>query len=338
VTLPIVQYNNAGRYYSQFNVQNAGSAQAAVTCYFYKEGSTTASTSVNLTIEAGAAKTVDPQTLTWFQNNVDTASGAKWVGSVIISSTNGVPVAAVAELLDTAGASGTGLYAYSGFTDEGADTLYLPTIMDNNGNYWTAVNVQNVGSETTDITIDYIPEAGYAAKTSQTIANVASGGVAVFLQAASGAKWVGAATVSSSNGANLQAIVNELNTVSGEGSSYSGFTVAAAGDTIYAPLIMQANGGYWTSINVMNLSGSSQVVTVDYSPSSGYAAKTSENKTVANNAAGVFLNSGTTKWVGSAIIHVPDGGKLIAIVNELNTSKAEPAETFLTYNTFGGSN
>ena len=48
VTLPIVQYNNAGRYYSQFNVQNAGSAQAAVTCYFYKEGSTTASTSVKI--------------------------------------------------------------------------------------------------------------------------------------------------------------------------------------------------------------------------------------------------------------------------------------------------
>jgi hypothetical protein len=202
-----------------------------------------------------------------------------------------------------------------------------------NNNYWTAANVQNLGPGAADITIEYIPEAGYPAKASETIENVAEGGVAVFLNDDS-TKWVGAAKVSAAGSQKLQAIVNELNTVAGEGSSYAGFALDDAAEAAYAPLIMEANGGYWTSINVMNLSGSEQTITVDYSPSSGYAAKTSETKTVANNAVGVFLNNGTTKWVGSATISVPSGGKLIAIVNELNTTKTEPAETFLTYNTF----
>lgn len=332
VSLPIVQFNNAGRYYSQFNVQNAGSTQATAIVYFYREGETSATTTVNLTIDPGAAKTVDPQTLPWF-----IANPGKWVGSVVISSTNGVPLAAVAELLDSSpmSTSNTGLYAYSGFTSGGATELYLPTIMDANGGYWTAVNVQNAGPDVTNITIEYYPESGYPAKASQTINNVAVGGTAVFLQNMTGTKWVGAAKVSSSNSSKLYAVVNELNTVVGEGSSYSGFELSGATNKIYAPLVMDANGGYWTSINVMNLSGSSQTVTVDYFPSAGYAAKASATKTVGNNAAGVFLQNPTgTKWVGSAIISVPAGGKIVAIVNELNTAKAEPAETFLTYNAF----
>jgi len=334
VGLPIVQYNNAGRYFTQFNVQNAGNAQATATCYFYKEGQAAPSTTYNLTIEPGAAKTVDLQQLPWFQSNVNIGAGEKWVGSVVITSTNGIPIAAVSELLDSSGANGTGLYAYSGFTGEGASTLYLPTIMDANNGYWTAVNVQNQGPGTTNITISYIPESGYPAKAPQTISNVAAMGIAVFLQSASGTRWVGAATVSSSGGQKLHAVVNELNTAVGEGSSYAGFTLSQATAKIYAPLIMQANGGYWTSINIMNLSGSAQTVAVNYYPSTGYGAKASESRSVGNNSVWVVLQSGTTKWVGSAIITVPAGGKIIAIVNELNTSKTEPAETMLTYNAF----
>jgi hypothetical protein len=331
VSLPIVQYRNAGRYFSQFNVQNAGSSQALATCSFYEEGETTADTTVNLTIEAGAAQTVDPQQLTWFQNNVPSPSS--WVGSVVCNSTNSIPIAAVSELLDSSGASGTGLYVYSGFTGAGADELYLPTVMFNNNNFWTAANVQNLGPGSADITIEYIPESGYPAKSSETVTGVAEGSTAVFLQSPTGDTWVGAAKVSSAGGQALHAVVNVLNTVSGEGSSYAGFTLAEATNKIYAPLIMQANSGYWTSINVMNLSGSTQTVTVDYYPSSGYGSKAQETLSVGNNSVGVFLQSGTTKWVGSAVISVPSG-QLIAIVNELNTSKAEPAETMLTYNAF----
>jgi hypothetical protein len=332
VSLPIVQYRNAGRYFSQFNVQNAGTSQATATCSFYREGQASASTSVDLTIEVGAAQTVDPQTLAWFQTNVPAPN--KWVGSVVCESTNGVAIVAVSELLDTSGPSGTGLYVYSGFTGSGADQLYLSTIMENNANYWTGVNVQNLGPGTADITMEFIPEAGYPAKSPQTITGVGEGATAVFLQGATGAKWVGAAQVSSSGGQNLHAVVNILNTAVGEGSSYAGLPLAMATDTIYAPLIMQANGGYWTSINVMNLSGSQQTVTVDYYPSPGYGAKPQETRSVTDNSVGVFLQGGTTKWVGSAVISVPSGGKIIAIVNELNTSKAEPAESMLTYNAF----
>ena len=322
MNLPLIMRGNAG-FNTWFNVQNTGTSSTNVTVT-YQPGGTTETAS----IPAGAAATFDQET--------NAALGTTFVGSASVASDSQAIVATV----EQAGTESIKtLLGYNGFTG-GSTTVVAPLVMANNGGFFTGIQVQNVGDSTANVTVTYSANttSGMGTPTPES-ASVAPGESATFLQ--SGGQWtntyVGSATITNAEGQELVAIVNQLK-IGGLsfGTAYEGFDPSSATSDASAPLVMANNSGYFTGIQVQNVSGADPcTVTVDFGPNTaGSFSPVDESASIAAGASYTFLQSGgqwgSNKYVGSASIS-GSGCSIVAIVNELNLSLNDQ---FYTYNGF----
>lgn len=309
VQLPLLMKGNSG-FDTWFNVQNTGSATASVSVT-YSDG-TTASAS----IPAGAAATFDQSTETHSET----------VFSAVVTSDQPVVAAAIQENAST-------LFAYSGFS-AGSTNPVMPLINANNAGFQTGIQIQNVGTASTDVTVSYTPSSdGVACTETQTIAAGKSATFALYAFAgatqpgmtttcAGGDKFIGAATVTTNSASQpLAAIVNQLGATQGE--SYNGFDPSTAGSTLVMPLLMDRNGGYFTGFNLMNV-GTSAQVDCTFTDSTYTFSKTIDANKVETSLQNGQIADG---YVGSAVCTAASGGKLLAVVNELGAS----ADQFLVY-------
>ena len=215
VNLPLVMRNHSG-WNTVISVQNAGAADAHVTLAFQPSpGFPGSPDTINDTIPPGAAHRYD--------QSGQTNLGDEFVGSVVISSDQ--PVVAEVNEIETGGSR---LMSYTGFVGPGSATVNIPLVMSQNNGWWTGVQVQNLGTVPTDITITFHPAPGVTwTPAPETVTNVAPGASANFLQ--SGGQWtqvfVGSAVVTNSAGQPIAAIVNEItkSPVGEESMSYNGF-------------------------------------------------------------------------------------------------------------------
>lgn len=325
MNLPLIMRGNAG-FNTWFNVQNTGTSSTNVTVTYYPGSAGNSGVTETASIPAGAAATFDQET--------NSALGTLFVGSAVVTSDSQAIVATVEQ-------AGTGdiktLLGYNGFT-AGSPTVVAPLVMANNAGFFTGIQVQNVGATTANVTVTYGPNtAGAFAPTAES-ASIAAGASYTFLQ--SGGQWtdtyVGSATITNAEGQDLVAIVNQLliGTLS-FGTAYEGFDPDSATSNLSAPLVMANNAGYFTGIQVMNVSGADPCdVTVTYGPNTaGAFTPTSESASIAVGASYTFLQSGgqwTDTYVGSATV-TGSGCNIVAIVNELNLSLNDQ---FFTYNGF----
>lgn len=331
VSLPLVMRNNSG-YNTWFRVQNAGSSDATVTVNYYPvPGQGNAATEGPVTIKPGAAATFDQAT--------NTDLGAKFVGSAVVTSDEPV----VASLMQV-GTTYKNMMGYNGFIG-GSTQAELPLIMANNSGYYTGIQVQNAGTVSTTVTVDYAANTAGSWNPTDDAASLNPGESATFLQA--GGQWgtnkyIGAASVTSSPAEELVAIVNQVKmTGVALGTAYEGFDPAGATPSISAPLIMGNNSGYYTGFQVQNVSGAAVTVDVTYGPNSvGTFSPAPEQKTnLQPGESWTFIQSTgqwgsygdvAKKYVGSATIAA--GGNIVAIVNEVNPTAA--GDQFMTYNGF----
>ena len=147
ISLPLIMSNNSG-YWTGFQVQNVGTAATNITInYGANIAGTFAPTSETATLQPNESKT--------FLQNTGQWATPKYVGSATITTT-GQPVVAIVNQVNTVGtALGT---AYDGFDPAGAtDKVSAPLIMANNSGYYTGVQVMNVGSSSTNVTVTYGP-------------------------------------------------------------------------------------------------------------------------------------------------------------------------------------
>jgi len=322
MNLPLIMRVNAG-FNTWFNVQNTGTSSTGVTVTYNPGGTTETAT-----IPAGAAATFDQET--------NTALGGTFVGSASVTSDSQNIVATVEQV-------GTGsiktLLGYNGFTG-GSTTVVAPLIMANNGGFFTGIQVQNVGGSTANVTVTYSANTTSGMGTpAPDSASIAPGESATFLQ--TGGQWtdkyVGSATITNPEAQELVAIVNQLliGTLS-FGTAYEGFDPTSATSDASAPLVMANNGGYFTGIQVQNVSGADPCnVTVTFGPNTGGTfTPTSEPASIPVGASNTFLQTGgqwgSNKYVGSASIS-GSGCSIVAIVNELNLAENDK---FFTYNGF----
>jgi len=352
--LPLVMCNNSG-FNTFFNVQNAGTADANITINYIPAGAGVSGQSEIATIKVGAAKTFDQQIGSSTKNCTQLADGTgKFVGGAQITSNQPV-VATVMQLNSTTFRI---LMGYNGFA-AGSGTVELPLIMANNNGFYTGVQVQNTGTASTNVTLDYSPNnvSGGNNPTDETF-TLAAGASKTILQAGAPpgngsvnnwgtvGKYVGAATVTNNNGQPMVAIVNQVYNGSPGfgpvGTAYEGFNPATATANISTPLIMSNNSGFYTGVQVQNVGAANcPSVTIDYGPNTGGAgnpvnevfslnAKASwtviqSGAPPGNNSANNWTTIG--KYVGSAEISAP-GCTIIAIVNEIRVSTGD---WFMTY-------
>lgn len=316
VRVPLLMKANSS-YNTWFNVQNAGSAATTVSVT-YSDSVTASCTN----LAPGAACTLDQST---------EAHAAGWVGSAIV--TAGEPI--VVTVMEV---GPTTLFAYGGFTS-GSTDVAMPLINANNSGYVTGVQIMNLGSSSTNVTISYTPSsAGTACSETKTIA---AGKSATFaLQAfattvsgencANGVKFVGSASISA-NSANqdLVAIVNQLNTGANKGAAYEGFDPTGATNSVVMPLIMDRNSNYFTGFSLLNVGSAQTTVNCTFTGSTH-----TESDTLDPGEAMTVLQNGViaSGYVGSATCTAGSGGQIVAIVNELNT--VVTGDAFLVYDAF----
>lgn len=314
VNLPMVMRNNAG-YDTIINIQNAGSVNTDVTVAYYPlpgQGNSGV-TDIALALEPGRAVT--------FNQADKTALGSRFLGSAQITSTGAPVVATVRQANATTLKS---LLIYGGFTGSGSTTINLPLIVSANSGSSSGVQVQNVGTSATDITLTFGPNLlGSFTPVPETAYSVGAGESANFLQLVGSGQWqgeryVGSATVDCGSQPCV-ALVNQLGPIWAEkamSSSYEGFDPASATTKVITPLIMSANSNYHTGLQVQNVGSGPTDITVTYTSNVvGDWTPTSETESgVQPGASANFLQiAGYGQWTGTRYI----GGAVI-------TSSAEP--------------
>jgi len=313
VNVPLVMRGNSG-WNTAISVQNTGFVTATVELAFQPSPDFPGySDTITTTIPPGAARLYDQR--------MQPDLGPTFVGSAVVTSDQ--PVAAVVNETD-----GSILMSYTGFVSAGSTKVHMPLVMSQNNNWWTGLQVQNLGSFATDITIEFHPDPAQSeiTPTLETVGNVAPGASANFLQ--TGGQWtgrfVGSAVVTNSEDQPIVAIVNELNQVDGEGMSYRGFTRGA--NKICAPLVMYDNNGWYTGLQVQNISTST--ATIDLKVDGIWRAR-------------VYVAPGSSytwypmPWakVGAATVESLSGQLLVGIVNEI-TRPYKDGENSMSYECF----
>jgi len=325
INLPLIMRANSG-FNTWFNVQNAGTSPATVSVSFKAGSSGSDWTHPDVTIEAGAAYTFDQATMT----NL----GTKFVGSATVTSNQPV-VATVVEVGPNT------LYAYDGFA-AGDSNFIGPLFQYNNAGFSSSVQVQNVGSQSTSVTLQYTPSfAGVACEETQTVAAGAAGTFGLFAFAQAGndcyAKngsnaFVGSVTVKTNTASqDLVAIVNQHNFATGKASAYSAFLPNEAKQCTSLPLIMDRNSNYWTGISIINF-GAATDVTIDYSD---FGTASDKVIPLGSGESAIVLNNGAIQpgYVGSASVCGDNAAdQILVIVNEQNL--AASGDQLFTYNGF----
>jgi len=311
VSLPLLMKGNSG-FDTWFNVQNVGSAPANVTVT-YSDG-----TSQSATIPVNSSKTF----------NQATESHSAKVFSAVVTSTNGQPIVAAA-----IEESNTVMFAYSGF-GSGSTNPVMPLINANNSGYITGVQIQNIGTVSTTVTVSYTPSAaGTACQETQTIAPNASATFALYAFAngansncTPGQRFIGSAQVTG-NSANqpLVVVVNQL-LPGRNGEAYGGFDPTKATSRVVMPLIMDRNSGYFTGFNVMNVGSTATTVTCTFT---GTSYTVSANLQPGQALTDIQNGKIASGYVGSGSCVASGGGKIVGVVNELGPSST--ADQLLVY-------
>jgi len=229
-------------YTTEISVQNAGSTDVDVTIN-YAGGYTDSVTGLT------------PGQVHRFDNSVTPSMPNGYIGSATISATGGEIVA----IVNQNNVAAIQQQTYEGFAvaDSGTE-LYAPVLMRGFYGFNTSVQVQNIGSGSTNVTILY----SNGATDTQTLA---AGAGHLFTQGnetALPASWIGSAVISSTV-ENVVAVVNQQSTASGKAASYNAF--ASASTSYVGPNVMKGFYGFNTSVQVQNVGATATTCVASFS-------------------------------------------------------------------------
>jgi hypothetical protein len=237
----------------------------------------------------------------------------------------------------------TMLFGYNGFTTSYQNPV-LPLVQANNFGYTTGVQIQNTGTNSTQVTVTYTPsQMGTACTETKTIAGGASETFALHAWSTSdpapaqntcvnGQAFVGSARVTGNTASQgLVAIINQHNFATNKGAAYGSFNPDAGSAEVVLPLIMDRNFNYFTGFNIMNAGTNPATVSCTFTNTSVTVPATVLDPGEALTH--VQLNQIANGYVGSAkCTATGTSPKIIGVVNEL--LNVGSSDTFLVYEGF----
>jgi hypothetical protein len=258
VYLPLLMDTNYG-FNTYFSVQNTSGSTVSVSID-YSDGLVVPDITG---LEPGAAVIID--------NQAESHSAKKF--SAILTATGGEIAVAVVEWAD--GQYGEQLFAFNGFAaNQGSTNPVIPMVNQNNYGYWTAIPIQNLGDQETEVTLTYTPtKAGSACSETLTIPADEQAEFGAYAHVFGpqtpgttctlGETFVGAAVVTdNSTGQPLIGLMNQSTTIKKnyeKAGALMSMNPALATTKIVFPESYQWFGSYnwWSSITLVNVSGSS---------------------------------------------------------------------------------
>lgn len=316
IYLPLLT-KNFGGFTTWYSVQNAGGSPAEITIT-YSDG-----------IER--TETIQPSfAQVFYQSEEDHEDGA--FAATITS--NQPIIAAVIQESDKI------IFSYTGFT-AGTPSPVFPLVNQNNGGYRTGLQIQNIGTEETSVTLEYVP--GRAGTSCEETASIAPGASATFaLRAFQGLslthggtttcikeRFVGSAQVKT-NSANqdLVGIGNQL--LPGiNGEAYGSFSADDATNVVVMPLIMDRRGGFNTGIAIQHVGGPESSVTCTFSDE-GTASDIVDTLAPGDSFTAGQRNKIEEGFAGSGVCTADNTStKIVAVVNQVKASTTQ--DLFLVY-------
>jgi hypothetical protein len=300
-----------GTFISEVVVSNPGSADANVTLTFVKSDGTQAMAApVSLVVKAGSsAKTFVP--------NIPGLADGRY--SVVIDSDQNVT--AIANLVSSNPATST---SYNGIASVDTGTSFnIPSVYRNYFGFSSSIVVQNAGTSSANVTINYKNSAGATvASETRTIPHDAS--VTVDQTSTTGLAdgFVGAAVVSSDQP--VAAIF--LISAAGQLSSARGFKGGAP--VLYLPVIYHQYFNFNTNVLVQNVGTAATTVKIEYYNASNGSKLGEETSTpIAAGSSYTFFQFDTGRgnavprpgFNGAAVVRSLDGGSVVAVANVQET-------------------
>jgi hypothetical protein len=325
VSLPLLFKGSFG-FNSFVNVQNVGQTSTQVTITYSGGGLTSPLAKPAVTIAPGAAFR--------FDQAAEAGLPAGFNGSAIVTSTASDIAAVVSQVGPTT------ILGYNGFA-AGTTNPTLPLVNTNNFGFVTGISLQNTGDTATNVTVSYTPSAAGAACT-ETL-NIPARGTGFFAinafaandptpsddTCANGATFVGSARVTTNSASMpLVGVVNQLNSATRKGGSYSSFDAASATSTVVYPLINDRNFGFFTGISLVNVSDVTTTIRCVYSgtPVVQEQANVAPGGTFTpvqvNQIANGYNGSGTCTATAA-------GARIVGVANQLRNTGS--ADTFYVY-------
>lgn len=332
-------YADGGTWTTSLQVQNLGTGPANISIEYYDQDGNeiTAARQTFTDVAPGASINV------YHGGLADLPDG--FIGSAVVSSDQ--PIAGIGNEIAVYGTT-SGNSSYSAVSEPG-DVVYAPLVMKKyGGSQWsTQLAVQNTGSDSTTVTIQYYDSSGSLVSGGTESQSIEGYGSAVFNQLDNTGLtdgFMGSAKISAASASDTIAVV--VNEIAGTRLvTYNGFYEGAT--DVYLPLVMLHYGGsdWVTSFQVMNLGSSSANVTFEYYAQGATTPMKTVNYDGAENALippmaainryqpGVDTDLGAG-FIGSVKIISNNSQPLVAIGNESTLGAGKSSST--SYNGFGG--
>ncbi|MBI3964179.1 MAG: hypothetical protein HY329_00980, partial [Chloroflexi bacterium] len=317
VYVPAVQRGGEGGHTSLY-IQNAGSAATSRLSvkFFRVNESAPVLTRTLSAVPAGAAVELAQGGLT------DLPDGFR--GSAVVESDQDLAVVVNQS-------NGKSLLASSG-RPTGSASLYGPLVMNNNGGFNSAVQVQNVGTAATPVTINVRNARTGAALPAQTRTLAPGAATSGPMSELAGSdRLVGSVVVSAASGGSIIGVVNQVNAGSNQGSAYSLFSGGSS--SLVAPLVQTANSGWNSGFQVQNIGTSNATVTLNVVDTGrNPVAVPDATQTLAPGQSFTWfpITSLGTRMVGAATVTGSEGSVLVGVANQLNQD-AGAVDYFMTY-------
>jgi len=314
-----------------FYVQNTSATSAASCTVAYTAAAAGQSQTEPRLVPPGGVAVFDQETDLTPGRGCESLGGLDdmFAGSALVSCSGAGVVGTVVERNS---ASET-LLAWNGLS-QGSTSVSLPLIRANSAGFSTALQVQNLGGGSTDVTVTFSPNtvSGGNPASAETVTLPVGGSAAFVQQGVSGPNdwdaiggYVGGATITQTGSAELVALVTQQQTSGSIGAGYAGFDPGQAGDTLVLPLV-NANVFGFSEISIQAVEADTEV-TITYSANAGTPPTPTPNPDVlsltgAGDARTIVLDgvSGANDWdafgpyVGSATVTSDDPGKPIVAV------------------------
>ncbi len=241
-------------------------------------------------------------------------------GSVVVSCDK--PVAAIANQKTDGAVLRSGSYSGSA---QGAPQAYVPIAMKTFYGFSTEISVQNAGSGDVNVVVDYYNQAGAVVTAARDTANALKAGAVARFNQANNANLPSSFNGSALVTANGPVVVVINQNGPNKQNTYNGFL--DGGQTLFAPIIMNAYYGFKTVIQVQNVGAAQTRVRVTYSD-----GIVKESDYVQPNSSVSFYNwteGHAANFNGAATIASLDGQNLVAMINQTNDVQSSSYNAFV---------
>ena len=305
-------------------IQNVGTGNATVVFNAYDQSGTSYSCGSS-TIASGASLTI--------LTDRDCPVPAGFAGSAVVSADQ--PIAAIVNVNNKGVGAAAGQYKGTDGTSV-ATTISFPLVKNAFNGRTTTFYVQNASSNTNNLTATFTLRASDGGGTfTKTYNNVPANAMVVITPSDAGVTTgtVGSLTVTGTDVLAGTSLEHESSAAVGENLQASrAFTPSDYDTTVYCPLVRynHTTKEQTTGVQVQNVSGSVQTITINYSTGQSNSAS------VAAGASYTFPTRDDLPAGAIASATLTSAGDIVAVVNDKGINTANP-QRVTTYACFPGS-